>query len=142
MDNQGKVKCLCQEGAPVNKLCPLHGDAAASTPPAFTPFGDRLLVKQDAGEAEQKGGLIHIPDSQREPPLEGVVVAAGRGRYEYGQLAPTEAQAGDRILFARYAGTEIWVDGEVYLLIRDEEVLGRRAPAGDPRQQKLPWARC
>ena len=139
MDNQGKVKCLCQEGAPVNKLCPLHGDAAASTPPAFTPFGDRLLVKQDAGEAEQKGGLIHIPDSQREPPLEGLVLKVGRGRYEYGQLIPTEARPGDHVLFAKYAGTPLWIDGEEYLLLRDEEILGIRvrADAATLQKQKL-----
>ena len=93
----------------------------------FVPFGDRVLVKQDAeSEAEAKSGLIEIPESQKEPPLEGLVKAVGDGRWEYGAMVRPEAEVGDHVLFGRYAGTPIWINGEEYLLLRDEEIVGRR----------------
>lgn len=93
----------------------------------FTPFGDRVLVKQDGdGGADDAHGHISIPDSQKEPPLEGTVLRTGAGRWAQGVLEIPEAEEGDRVLFGRYAGTPIWVDGREYLLLRDEEILGRR----------------
>lgn len=119
-------------------------DHATEAPPArsparLAPFGDRVLVKQDAEGADRTGGLIQIPESQQEPPLEGLVLKVGRGRYEYGQLIPTEARPGDHVLFAKYAGTPLWIDGEEYLLLRDEEILGIRvrADAATLQKQKL-----
>lgn len=91
----------------------------------FTPFHDRVLVKRQ--EAVRKRiGAIELPDSQSEPPLEGMVVKVGEGGRQFGQLVVPSAQVGDSVLFARFAGVEIEIDGEEYLLLRDEEILGAR----------------
>lgn len=94
----------------------------------FKPFHDRVLVKQ-AEVDETHAGKIVIPDSQKEKPLEGLVVAVGPGKVEWGGFVSPACQVGDTVLFGKYAGAEITVDGEEYLLLRDEEVLGRRTAA-------------
>lgn len=91
----------------------------------FTPFHDRVLVLQ-ASVDEADTGHIVIPDSQKEPPLEGHVIAVGPGRMEFGQHIKPSCQPGNRVLFSKFAGVEVTVDGVVYLLMRDEEILGRR----------------
>ncbi|HPC04501.1 MAG TPA: co-chaperone GroES [Syntrophales bacterium] len=88
------------------------------------PLHDRLLVKRVKEEEKTKGGII-IPDSAKEKPAEGKVVATGSGRRtEDGKLIALDVKAGDRILFNKYAGTDIKIEGEEYLIMREEDVLG------------------
>src|SRR5882724_4638571 len=90
----------------------------------FTPLHDRILVRRiDEGETV-RGGII-IPDTAKEKPQEGEVIAVGKGKKnEDGKVFPLDVQDGDRILFGKYAGTEIKIDGEELLIMREEEVLG------------------
>ena len=88
------------------------------------PLADRLLVKRLEEETTSRGGII-IPDSAKERPLEGKVIAVGSGkRLEDGTIIKLDVKAGDRILFGKYAGTEIKVDGVEHIIIREDEVLG------------------
>ena len=88
------------------------------------PLQDRLIIKRVAEEGKTKGGII-IPDTAKEKPLEGKVVAVGHGRVlEDGKVRPLDIKAGDTILFTKYAGTEIKIEGEDHLMIREEDVLG------------------
>ena len=88
------------------------------------PLYDRLLVKRVKEEEKTKGGII-IPDTAKEKPIEGVVVAVGKGKIlEDGKVRPLDVKEGDRILFGKYSGTEIKIDGEEHLILREEEVLG------------------
>ena len=89
------------------------------------PLYDRIVVKRlDEQEQTTVGGLI-IPDSAKEKPQEGEVVAVGKGkRLEDGKLVPLDVQVGDRILFGKYSGSDIKLDGEEYLIMREDEVLG------------------
>ena len=87
------------------------------------PLHDRVLVRRVEPETESKGGII-IPDSAKEKPLEGTVVAAGPGRtLEDGAIRALAVKAGDRILFGKYAGTEVTVAGEEMSIIREENIL-------------------
>src|SRR5579871_4049587 len=88
------------------------------------PLQDRLVVKRVAEEEKTKGGII-IPDTAKEKPVEGEVVAVGTGKVlEDGKLRPLDVKAGDRILFGKYSGTEIKINGEEHLILREDEVLG------------------
>jgi chaperonin GroES len=88
------------------------------------PLRDRILVKR-LEEGEQRVGGIIIPDTAKEKPQQGKVVAVGNGRInDEGKVIPLDVKAGDTVLFGKYAGTEIKVDGEDYLIIREDEVLG------------------
>jgi chaperonin GroES len=88
------------------------------------PLQDRLIVKRVAEENKTKGGII-IPDTAKEKPLEGEVIAAGNGKVlEDGKVRPLDVRAGDRILFSKYAGTEVKIEGEDHLILREEDVLG------------------
>jgi chaperonin GroES len=88
------------------------------------PLGDRLLVKRIDEEEKSSGGII-IPDSAKEKPQEGKVVAVGKGKMlEDGKLVPLEVKDGDRILFGKYAGTEVKIEGEEHLIMREDDVLG------------------
>ena len=88
------------------------------------PLQDRLLVKRVQEEERTKGGII-IPDTAKEKPVEGEVVAVGNGKVtEQGKVQPLAVKKGDRILFGKYSGTEIKVDGVEHLILREEEVLG------------------
>ncbi|MBI5497879.1 MAG: co-chaperone GroES [Deltaproteobacteria bacterium] len=90
----------------------------------FRPLQDRILVKRVTEEQKTKGGII-IPDTAKEKPVEGNVVAAGNGKVlEDGKVRPLDIKAGDRILFGKYSGTEIKIDGEEHLILREDEVLG------------------
>ena len=87
------------------------------------PLHDRILVERVEEEAQVKGGII-IPDSAKEKPQQGNVIAVGNGkRQEDGGIAPLDVKAGDRILFAKYAGTEVKIDNNDYLIFREDEVL-------------------
>jgi chaperonin GroES len=88
------------------------------------PLQDRLLVRRVEEEEKTKGGII-IPDSAKERPLEGNVISVGSGkRLEDGTLVALDVKAGDRILFGKYAGTEIKIDGIDHIILREDEVLG------------------
>jgi chaperonin GroES len=84
---------------------------------------DRIIVKRVAEESKSKGGII-IPDTAKEKPQEGRVVAVGPGRNEDGKVIKLDVKAGDRILFGKYSGTEIKLDGEEHIIMREEDVLG------------------
>jgi chaperonin GroES len=87
------------------------------------PLYDRIVVKRLASQETTKGGII-IPDTAKEKPIEGQVVAVGNGKVlENGKLRPLDVKAGDRILFGKYTGTDIKIDGEEHLILREEEVL-------------------
>jgi chaperonin GroES len=88
------------------------------------PLQDRIIVKRVEEEEKTKGGII-IPDSAKEKPIEGKVIAVGNGKVqEDGKVRPLDVKAGDRILFSKYAGTEIKIDGEEHLIMREEDILG------------------
>jgi len=89
----------------------------------FRPLHDRLIVKRIEGEEKTKGGII-IPDTAKEKPQEAKVIAVGKGKItDDGKLQPMEIQKGDRILVGKYSGSEIKVDGEEHLIIREDDVL-------------------
>jgi chaperonin GroES len=99
------------------------------------PLHDRIII-QRLEEGEQKVGDIIIPDSAKEKPQRGKVIAAGAGKIrDDGARQPPDVKAGDLILFGKYAGQEIKLDGEEYLIMREEEVLGVIAPT-DAKKQK------
>ncbi len=88
------------------------------------PLNDRILVKRLEEEEKTKGGII-IPDTAKERPQEGEVIAVGNGRVlEDGKRIPLEVKVGDRIIFSKYAGTEVKIEGEEHLIIREDDVLG------------------
>lgn len=87
------------------------------------PLGDRVLVKRIEEEEKTKGGII-IPDTAKEKPQEGKVVSVGKGRTEDGETVAPDVKKGDRILFGKFAGTEIKLDGEEHLILREDDILG------------------
>jgi chaperonin GroES len=88
------------------------------------PLQDRVIVKRVEEEAKTKGGII-IPDTAKEKPIEGVVIAVGKGKAtENGTLVKPDVKAGDRILFSKYAGTEVKIDGVEHLIMREDDILG------------------
>ena len=90
----------------------------------FRPLHDRILIKRVEKEERSQGGII-IPDSAKEKPQEGEVVAIGNGkRLDNGQVQTLDVKVGDRILFGKYSGSEIKVDNEEHLILREDEVLG------------------
>ncbi|MGE5359749.1 MAG: co-chaperone GroES [Bacteroidales bacterium] len=96
------------------------------------PLRDRVVVKRLEEQEQRVGGII-IPDTAKEKPQQGKVMAVGNGRInDEGKLLPLDVKAGDTVLFGKYSGTEIKLDGEEYLIIREEEILGviEGAPAG------------
>lgn len=88
------------------------------------PLGDRLLVKRVEEEEVKKGGII-IPDTAKEKPQQGKVIAVGTGKVnEDGKRVPLEVKEGDRVLFGKYTGTEVTIEDEEYLIMREDDVLG------------------
>ena len=91
---------------------------------AFTPLHDRVLVRRVESDAKTKGGLI-IPDTAKEKPAEGEVIAVGEGaRKDSGELIPMSVKAGDRILFGKWSGTEVTIDGDELLIMKESDILG------------------
>jgi chaperonin GroES len=91
---------------------------------AFKPLHDRVLVKRVESDEKTKGGLI-IPDSAKEKPAEGKIVATGEGaRKDSGELIPMSVKKGDKILFGKWSGTEITIDGEEMLIMKESDILG------------------
>ena len=90
----------------------------------FTPLHDRVVVRRIEGEEKTKGGLI-IPDTAKEKPSEGEVIAVGEGaRKDSGELIAMTVKAGDRILFGKWSGTEVKIDGEDLLIMKESDILG------------------
>jgi len=91
---------------------------------AFRPLHDRVVVKRLEGEEKTKGGII-IPDTAKEKPQEGKVIAVGPGaRDESGKLTPLDVKAGDRVLFGKWSGTEVKVDGDDLLIMKESDIMG------------------
>ena len=87
------------------------------------PLADRIVVKRTKEEEKTKGGII-IPDSAKEKPIEGTIIAVGNGKIlKNGKQHPLDVKAGDRILFGKYSGTEVKLDGEEHLIVREDDVL-------------------
>jgi chaperonin GroES len=98
--------------------------ATTSLTTTFTPLHDRILVRRVEEGETVRGGII-IPDSAKEKPQEGAVIAVGKGKSnDEGKVFPLDVKAGDRVLFGKYSGNEIKIDGEEFLIMREEEVLG------------------
>jgi len=89
-----------------------------------TPLHDRVLVRRLEKEELAKGGII-IPDTAKEKPQEGQVMATGTGKIEEGKRVPLDVKVGDRILFGKYTGNEIKIDDQEYLIVREEEILAK-----------------
>ena len=100
------------------------------------PLHDRILIKRIEEQETVRGGII-IPDTAKEKPQEGEVIAVGNGKIlENGQRVPLDVKAGDRILFGKYAGSEIKIEGEEYLILREDEVLGVLEGKAQPAEKK------
>ena len=97
---------------------------STSVTTTFTPLHDRVLVRRVEEDDAVRSGII-IPDSAKEKPQKGDIIAAGKGKSnEEGRVFPLDVKAGDRVLFGKYSGAEIKIDGEEFLIMREEEVLG------------------
>ena len=91
---------------------------------AFRPLGDRVLVRRVEEEEKTRGGII-IPDTAKEKPQEGEVIAAGPGaRDETGKIQPLDVKSGDRILFGKWSGTEVKIDGQDLLIMKESDIMG------------------
>ncbi len=93
-------------------------------PVNVTPLHDRVLVRRLEEKETAKGGII-IPDTAKEKPQEGEVMAVGAGKIEKGKRVPLDVKVGDRILFGKYTGNDITIDDQEYLILREEEILAR-----------------
>ena len=90
---------------------------------AVRPLGDRVLIKALEAKEKSKGGIV-LPDSAKEKPQEGKVIAVGKGKVsEEGKATPLEVKKGDKILYGKYSGTEITVDDEEYIILREDDIL-------------------
>ena len=95
------------------------------------PLHDRVIIRRIEDSADKTAGGLFIPDTAKEKPQEGEVIAAGEGKYkEDGTRQPLDVKAGDRVLFGKYSGSEIKLDGEEYLIMREDEILGIIERAG------------
>ena len=100
------------------------------------PLHDRILIRRIAEQETVRGGII-IPDTAKEKPQEGEVIAVGNGKIlENGTRVPLDVKEGDRILFGKYSGSEVKVDGEEFLILRDDEVLGVLGGKAEPAKSK------
>ena len=89
-----------------------------------TPLHDRVIIRRIEEKESVKGGII-IPDTAKEKPQEGEVIAVGAGKLEKGQRIPLDVEVGDRVLFGKYSGTDIKLDDQDYLILREEEILAK-----------------
>ena len=107
----------------------------------FAPLHDRILVRRVEEAATTRGGII-IPDSAKDKPQEGEIVSVGTGRTnDEGKTFPLAVKEGDRILFGKYSGTEIKIDGEEYIIMKEDEVLGILTGAANPAKKELAGSR-
>ena len=93
-----------------------------------TPLHDRVLVRRLEEKDTAKGGII-IPDTAKEKPQEGEVVAVGAGKREKGERIPLDVKVGDRVLFGKYSGNDIKIDDEEYMILKEDEILAKLAPS-------------
>ena len=101
----------------------------------FKPLHDRVLVRRVESDTKTKGGII-IPDTAKEKPQEGEVIAVGAGaRDEAGKLAPLDVKPGDRVLFGKWSGTEVKIDGEDFLIMKESDILGVIEGAAEPAKK-------
>src|SRR6516162_3294933 len=125
--NRAKAEQTCKQIQPRTKL-----ERSLRMATKLTPLHDRIVVRR-VEEAETTRGGIIIPDTAKDKPQEGEVISAGRGKTnDKGETFPLDVKAGDRVLFGKYAGTEIKIDGEDFLIMREEEVLGILEGSGKP----------
>lgn len=96
--------------------------AAKNAAQKVAPLADRVVVKA-MEEAEQMRGGLYIPDTAKEKPQQGEVIAVGPGRTEDGKRVPMEVKAGDKVLYGKYSGTEVTIDGEQFLILRESDIL-------------------
>jgi len=94
----------------------------SATAVKVNPLADRVVVKP-LEESEQMRGGLYIPDTAKEKPQEGEVVAAGPGRFEKDKRVPMEVKVGDKVLYGKYSGTEVTIDGDQYLILRESDIL-------------------
>ena len=100
--------------------CQIHGEPGMS----FRPLHDRVLIRRVGQEEKSRGGII-IPDTAQEKPMEGEIVAVGPGgRDESGKLIPLDLKSGDRVLFGKWSGTEVKLDGEELLIMKESDIMG------------------
>jgi chaperonin GroES len=98
----------------------------------ITPLHDRVIIKRIEDNVNQTAGGLFIPDTAKEKPQEGEVIAAGEGKYkEDGTRQPLDVKAGDRVLFGKYSGSEIKLDGDEFIIMREDEILGIISRAGE-----------
>jgi len=98
----------------------------------ITPLHDRVIIKRIEDTVNQTAGGLFIPDTAKEKPQEGEVIAAGSGKYkEDGTRQPLDVKAGDRVLFGKYSGSEIKLDGDEFIIMREDEILGIINRAGE-----------
>ncbi|RJQ53619.1 MAG: co-chaperone GroES [Actinobacteria bacterium] len=86
------------------------------------PLGDRVIVEPSESEEMTKSGIV-LPDTAQEKPQQGKVVAVGEGRYDEGKKVPMEVKSGDKVIYSKYGGTEVKVEGEKYLILRQDDIL-------------------
>ena len=98
--------------------------AAKSKLKTILPLADRVVIRPLEETETMKGGL-YIPDSAKEKPIQGEVTAVGPGRREKGELVPMELKAGDRVIYGKYSGTQVELEGEEYILIKESDVLAK-----------------
>ncbi len=97
------------------------------------PLGDRVIVEPGEGEEKTASGIV-IPDTAKEKPQEGKVVAVGPGRYEEGKLVPLDVKAGDTVIYSKYGGTEVKVGGKEYLILSERDILAKRKASGKSKK--------
>ena len=95
-------------------------------PRKFNPLADRVVVKPSAKEEVTKSGLV-LPDTAKEKPVEGEIIAAGPGRWDEGKRIPLEVKVGDKVIYAKYAGSEIKEDGQEYIILKEADILAKIA---------------
>ena len=104
-------------------VLPSQPSVFIETPMKIRPLHDRILVKRLEGDTKTSGGLI-IPDSAKEKPIQAKVIAVGAGKHDKdGKIIPLEVKAGDKVLFSKYSGTEVKIDGDEHLILREEDLL-------------------
>ena len=99
------------------------------------PLGDRVIVEPGEGEEMTASGIV-IPDTAKEKPQEGTVLAVGPGRWEEGKLIPLDVKAGDTVIYSKYGGTEVKVSGKDYLILSERDILAKRKPSAKAKKKK------
>jgi chaperonin GroES len=118
------MTCRANAASHPGRQSPDRANIQEQNPMKFRPLHDRVVVRRLNAEEKTAGGII-IPDTVQEKPMEGEIVAAGPGaRNEAGQLVPLDVKAGDRILFGKWSGTEVKIDGQELLIMKESDIMG------------------